>query len=240
MCVCPQCRQVCSCPPITFAVLFCRVVCLGPFLSEPCISCLPWLSLFRLACALLVWLPFLGGFLSFVAAARCFVLVVVFCLPLWLWCLRFGPLFPVPPPLPSPLGYLLVFSGPVSVLLSLPPILVVSATVRLSYLWYCVSWLIGSCLHSAPWQQRLRPYVELCPLHHVVGVVHVPLAPSLRYSPLCDPVYPSDTAKAARARLLGLCFFPSNAFMASARSLHTFNRSKKMNCNYHARLSTCR
>ena len=35
-------------------------------------------------------------------------------------------------------------------------------------------------------------------------------------------------------------FFPSNAFMASARSLHTFNRSKKMNCNYHARLSICR
>ena len=37
-----------------------------------------------------------------------------------------------------------------------------------------------------------------------------------------------------------LLTFPSNAFMASARSLHTFNRSKKMNCNYHARLSTCR
>ena len=34
--------------------------------------------------------------------------------------------------------------------------------------------------------------------------------------------------------------FPSNAFMASARSLHMFNRSKKMNCNYHAKLSTCR
>ena len=31
-------------------------------------------------------------------------------------------------------------------------------------------------------------------------------------------------------------FFPSNAFMASARSLNIFNRSKKMNCNYHARL----
>ena len=27
-----------------------------------------------------------------------------------------------------------------------------------------------------------------------------------------------------------LLFFPSNAFMAFARSLHTFNRSKKMNC----------
>ena len=71
--------------------------------SRPCISCLPWLSLFRLACAcaLLVWLPFLGaaGLLSFVAAARCFVVVVVFLLvALVAWCLRFGPLFPVPPP----------------------------------------------------------------------------------------------------------------------------------------------
>ena len=37
-----------------------------------------------------------------------------------------------------------------------------------------------------------------------------------------------------------MLFFPSNAFMASARSLHTLNRSKKMNCNYHTRLSTCR
>ena len=47
----------------------------------------------------------------------------------------------------------------------------------------------------------------LCPLHHVVGVVHVPLAPALRYSPLGDPEPPEDTAKAARARLLGLCGF---------------------------------
>ena len=147
--------------------------------SRPCISCLPWLSLFRLACAcaLLVWLPFLGaaGLLSFVAAARCFVVVVVFLLvALVAWCLRFGPLFPVPP-LPSPLGCLLVVSGPVSVLL-VPPsgYLVVSATVRLSYLWYGVSWLIGSCLHSAPWQQRLRPCVGLCPLHHVVVLFMCP------------------------------------------------------------------
>ena len=71
--------------------------------SRPCISCLPWLSLFRLACAcaLLVWLPFLGaaGLLSFVAAAWCFVVAVVFLLvALVAWCLRFGPLFPVPPP----------------------------------------------------------------------------------------------------------------------------------------------
>ena len=100
--------------------------------------------------------------------------------------------------------------------------LVVFATVRLSYLWYGVSWLIGSCLHSASWQQRLRPCVGLCPLHHVVGVVHVPLAPSLRYSPSCDPEYPSDTAKAARARLLGLCCFLPPVLLPSRASALSF------------------
>ena len=68
-----------------------------------------------------------------------------------------------------------------------------------------VLWLIGSCLLSASWQQRLRPCVGLCPLHHGVGVVHVPLGPALRYSPSGDPESPSDTAKAAHVRLLGLC-----------------------------------
>ena len=52
--------------------------------------------------------------------------------------------------------------------------LVVSATARLSYLWYGVLWLIGSCLHSSSWQQRLRPCVGHCPPHHVVGVVRCP------------------------------------------------------------------
>ena len=129
--------------------------------------------LFRCCCSVfLVWLP-----------SRFF--------PWWLGCLRFGPLSPGFPLPPLPLGCLLVFSGPVSVLL-VPPsgYLVVSATVRLSYLWHGVSWLIGSCLHSASWQQRLRPCVGLCPLHHVVGVVHVPLAPALRYSPSGDPESP--------------------------------------------------
>ena len=141
-------------PSNYFSLFICVVVCLGPFLSAVHLL-LALVSLFRLACACapLVWLPFLGaaGLLSFVAAARCFVVVVVFLLvALVAWCLRFGPLFPVPP-LPSPLGCLLVVSGPVSVLL-VPPsgYLVVSATVRLSYLWYGVSWLIGSCLHSLP------------------------------------------------------------------------------------------
>ena len=115
------------------------------------------------------------------------------------WCLRFGPLFPVPPPpLPPWLSPGVFWSSQSGCICNGPVV---------SYLWYGASWLIGSCLHSAPWQQRLRPCVGLCPLHHVVGVVHVSLAPSLRYSPSCDPVYPSDTAKAARARLLGLCCF---------------------------------
>ena len=90
------------------------------------------------------------------------------------WVLAVWPALSCFPPLPSPLGCLLVLFGP----------------VRLSYLWHGVSWLIGSCLPSASWQQRLRPCVGLCPLHHVVGVVHVPLAAALRYSPSGDPESP--------------------------------------------------
>ena len=82
-----------------------------------------------------------------------------------------------------------------------------------------VDWLLSS-LRS--WQQRLRLCVGLCSLHHVVGVVHVPLAPSLRYSPSCDPVYPSDTAKAARARLLGLCCFLPPVLLPSRASALSF------------------
>ena len=52
--------------------------------------------------------------------------------------------------------------------------LVVSATVRLPYLWHGVSWLIGSCLHSASWQQRLRPCVffpRVWPMSHCGSVL---------------------------------------------------------------------
>ena len=41
--------------------------------------------------------------------------------------------------------------------------------------------------NSFSWQQRLRLCVGVCPPHHVVGVVHLPLAPALRYSPLGNP-----------------------------------------------------
>ena len=135
--------------------------------------------------------------------------------------MRFGLLSPGSPPLPPWLSPGVFW--PSSVLL-VPPsgYLVLSATVRLSYLWYGVSCLIGSCLHSASWQQRLRPCVGLCPLHHVVGVVPVPLAPSLRQLPSCDPEYPSDTAKAAHARLLGLCCFLPPVLLPSRASALSF------------------
>ena len=53
----------------------------------------------------------------------------------------------------------------------------------------CRGWL-APVFTPLSWQQRRRPCVGLCPLHHVVGVVHVPLAPALRYSPSGDPESP--------------------------------------------------
>ena len=90
-------------------------------------------------------------------------------------------------PLPSPLGCPLVLSGPVSLA---GPSLRISGRicdgpVVIPLAWRVVA--IGSCLPSASWQQRLRPCVGLCPLHHALGVVHVPLAAALRYLPSGDP-----------------------------------------------------
>ena len=182
---------------VSNSIVHCFVLCVWVRGSRSCIcSRLLWLSLFRLVCCLcasrvvffswccgapfsccccsvfLVWLP--SPFFARVSWVRA----------VWLALSWF------PPPYP-PWLVLLVPSGPVSALL-VPPsgYLVVSATVRLSYLRYGVLWLIGSCLHSSSWQQRLRPCVGLCPLHHVVGVVRVLLAPALRYSPLGDPETP--------------------------------------------------
>ena len=50
----------------------------------------------------------------------------------------------------------------------------------------------------------------------------MPLAPSLRYSPSCDPEYPSDTAIAARARLFGLCCFLPPVLLPSRASALSF------------------
>jgi len=196
MCVCLQRRQVCSYPLRTFAGLYCRVVCLGHFLLAvyllltlgtsvsigPCL-CASRAVFFSWCCGAPLFRCCCSGCLG--------VVVVLLLLALVAWVLAVGPAPSRFPPFTFPLGCLLVFSGPVSCLL-VPPsgYLVVSATVRLPYLWHGVSWLIGSCLHSASWQQRLRPCVGLCPLHHMVGAVHVPLALALRYSPLGDPEHP--------------------------------------------------
>ena len=200
-CVCPQTGQVCL-HSLIHRALFC-VECLGSWLSvvhllSPSLVVLVSGGLLPLCfpCGFLFGFRFVvlrGSFLllllfGFVVGCRLCLFVVSVCLG----CVRFGSFFPCfPLPSPPPFGLSFVPSGPVSALL-VPPsgYLVVFATVRLSYLRYGVLWLIGSCLHSSSWQQRLRPCVGLCPLHHVVGVVQVPLAPALRYSPLGDPETP--------------------------------------------------
>ena len=176
---CP-CGQVCSYPLITLGFflwggVFGSLVPLG----RASLACLG-MSLFRLApcaCALLVWLPFPTGLRAGLTTSgfRCYLTCRQFCmmvtihlfvaialvaLVLAVWpCSR-----PVRkknlPPWLSPGVF---WSSQCSA--GFPPsgYLVVSATVRLSYPWYGVSWLIGSCLHSAPWQQRLRPCVGLLP-----------------------------------------------------------------------------
>ena len=174
----------------------CFVLCVWVRVSRPCMLLLAVDVLVPVgsASALLGWSFFLGtaGFFSLVAVVLCFWFWLPSrFLPWWLGCWRFGPLSPGFP-LPSAPPWLSSgFFCPVSVLL-VPPsgYMIVFATVRLSYLWHGVSWLIGSCLHSASWQQSLRPCVGLCPLYHGVGVVHVPLAPALRYSPSSGPESP--------------------------------------------------
>ena len=190
--VCLQIERVYSHSLIPLCMVLWCVVGSVP-LGRAC-SCLPWMSFLRLAP------PMLFSGCPPLMVLRCSSLLCRwFCLLAWLpfvafvaWVLAVLPaLFWLPLSLPSPRGCPWVFSGPASVLL-VPPsgFLVVSATVWLSYLWHGVSWPIGSCPHSASWQQRLRPCVGLCPLHHGVGVVHVPFAPALRYSPSGDPESP--------------------------------------------------
>ena len=90
----------------------------------------------------------------------------------------------LPPSLPLVVfWYFLVQS-----VLLVPPsgYLVVFATVRLSYLWHGVSWLVARvflCFMAT----KASALCGLCSLHHAVGVFHVPFAAALRYSPSGDP-----------------------------------------------------
>ena len=68
------------------------------------------------------------------------------------------------------------------------------------------------------------------------------LGTSITQLTLCQPqlLHASHPCRCYDSAARWFFFFPSNAFMASARSLHTFNRGKQLNCNLHAGLSTCR
>ena len=96
---------------------------------------------------------------------------------------------------------------------------------------HCVIWAAKRVGPAAVWLCQCPQTVHACALVQL-GL----LALSDCLAALLSDFLPTLSARAFQ----GLLFFPSNAFMASARSLHMFNRSKKMNCNYHARLSTCR
>ena len=75
-------------------------MCLGPSLGRAC-SYLPWMSLFRLAFASVVFVSWCCGALLFRCCCSVFlVLLPSRFLPWWLGCLRFGQLspgFPLPP-----------------------------------------------------------------------------------------------------------------------------------------------
>ena len=219
--VCPQTGQVCSSSLIIACILLCGVFGSVPLgrASLACLGCVfVWLALalwsrvvflLRLQGSSLLLLLF-PGFGVVVASSFVCLGGLGAC---GVTCSFLAS------PLPSPLGCPLVLSGPVS--LAGPSLrisgCICDGPVVIPLAWRVVA--IGSCLPSASWQQRLRPCVGLCPLHHAVRVVHVPLAAALRYLPSGDPESPLNTAKAARA-YLGLCclLLPASAAFPGVRS----------------------
>ena len=171
--------------------LHCFVLCVWVRGSRSCIcSRLLLSSLFRLVCCLcasrVVFFSCAAGLLSFAAAVRCLWLVAVsflFCPCVLGACGLARSLLVSPPPslptLVSPLCLLVQL-----VLCSLR----CNGPVVIPSIWRVLAdWLLSSLLLMAT---KASPCVGLCPLHHVVGVVQVPLAPALRYSPLGDPETP--------------------------------------------------
>ena len=161
-----------------------------------CRPCFGW----SVASVLPVWFSFrfsfrgAAGLLSFAAAVRLVVgcRLCLFVVSVSLGCVRFGSLFPCFP-LPSPPPLWLVLCAFWSSQCSAGPSLRVSGCicngpVVIPSIWRVVAdWLLSSLLLMAT---KASALCGLCPLHHVVGVVQVPLAPALRYSPLGDPETP--------------------------------------------------
>ena len=121
-----------------------------------------------------------------------------FCwLPLWLGACGLARSFLFPPPLPPWLSPGVFWSSQSGCICNGP--------VVIPLVWrVVVDWLLSSLRSLATKASALCGALPSTPC---CGCCSCALAPSLRYSPSCDPVYPSDTAKAARARLLGLCCF---------------------------------
>ena len=154
--------------------------------------CRPWFG-WSVASVLPVWFSFRGaaGLLSFAAAVRCLWLVAVF---VWLFCLCvWGACGLARSFLVSPTPLWLVLCAFWSSQCSAGPSLRVSGCicngpVVIASIWrVAADWLLSSLLLMAT---KASACVGLCPLHHVVGVVQVPLEPALRYSPLGDPETP--------------------------------------------------
>ena len=144
--------------------LHCFVWCVWVCTFRPCISCLPWMSLLAVACVLLVW------FSSLVLQGSSLFAAV-------LGCLRFGLLFSGFPP-SSPLVVFWCFL--VQSVLLVPPsgYLVVFATVRLSYLWHGVSWLLARVFPPLHRQQGFGPVWDFA-LSTMLWVLF--MCPSLRH-----------------------------------------------------------
>ena len=137
-----------------------------------------------------------GGCSVFLAWLLCSFLLLVFVAvwPALSWLCPPSPSLLVGPLPSGPVSALLVLRASgcicncISWSITARSIALALASTRMRKLWYGVLWLIGSCLHSSSWQQRLRPVLcGLCALHHVGGAAQVPLALALRFSPLGDP-----------------------------------------------------
>ena len=175
-CVCPHWTGMLI-PPITL-VFYLSGVCGSVPLGRASLACLGcpcfgWPVPVRFSCGFL-FLALRGSSLSSLLLGVLLWLLSFCCLPLWLGACGLCPLFPVPPSLSL---CLLVFSGPVSVLLVLPPDiwLYLQRSGCHTFGMACrVDWLLSSLRSLAT---KASALCGLCPLHHVVVLF---MCPSLR------------------------------------------------------------
>ena len=220
------CGQVCSYPLITFALFICVVVCAGPFLSavhlllalvvpvsvDLCrasrVASFSWCCgapLFRCCCSV-----FCCSCCLFVGCPCGLVLAVwpaLSCCP--------------PPTLPLWLSPGFFWSSQCSAGPSLRISgCICNGPVVIPLVWrVVVDWLLSSLRSLATKASALCGALPSTPC---CGCCSCASRSVTRYSPSCDPVYPSDTPKAARARLLGFCCFLPPVLLPSRASALSF------------------